>query len=182
MCTGIYLFACTSHQTIWYVSNVPKLQRITCTLLMLQPDTARVVFSWNDADPTAPDGSDAMYHQTRGSASINLLGGLRNPQPDSSNTSSFTFRVNNVRRNCASVVLTTYSLVLHVHLLPLVTRLWTVAQHTSAMRFLVEQSAKCPPRALTGSMNLPLRNPPLLGSSGGYMLKTDQTFQTKLTV
>jgi len=35
---------------------------------MLQPDTARVVFSWNDADPTAPDGSDAMYHQTRGAA------------------------------------------------------------------------------------------------------------------
>ena len=51
---------------------------------MLQPDTARVVFSWNDADPTAPDGSDAMYHQTRGSASINLLGGLRSTPPDPS--------------------------------------------------------------------------------------------------
>ena len=76
---------------------MPKLRRITCTLLMLQPNTARVVFSWNDADPTAPDGSDAMYHQTRGAASINLLGGLRNPPPDPSNTSSFTFRVNNVR-------------------------------------------------------------------------------------
>ena len=63
-----------------------------------QANTARVVFSWNDVDPTMPDGSDAMYHGTtgRGSASLNLLGGLPDPPPDPSDTRSFTFTVNNV--------------------------------------------------------------------------------------
>jgi len=70
---------------------------------LLQSDTSRVVFSWNDADPTRPDGSDAMYHLVngRGSASVNLLGGLHNTPPDPSNTRSFTVRVNDV---CTSVV------------------------------------------------------------------------------
>ena len=66
-----------------------------------QPNTARVVYSWNDNDPTTQDGSDAMRHTTRGSASVNLLGGLTNLPPDPSDTRSFTFRVNNV---CMSVV------------------------------------------------------------------------------
>ena len=62
-----------------------------------QANTARVIFSWNDVDPTMPDGSDAMQHTTRGSASLNLLGGLSDPPPEPSDTRSFAFTVNNVR-------------------------------------------------------------------------------------
>ena len=62
----------------------------------MQTQTTLVVFSWNDADPTAEDGSDAMQHQIRGSASVNLLGGLINPPPEPSDTRSFTMTVNNV--------------------------------------------------------------------------------------
>ena len=49
-----------------------------------------------------PDGSDARYHTTtgRGSASLNLLGGLPDPPPEPADTSSFTFRVNNVCVYC----------------------------------------------------------------------------------
>jgi len=64
---------------------------------LLQPDTSRVVFSWNDADPTRPDGSDAMYHQmNRGSASVNLLGGLPNPPPAPADSEEFFIGVNSV--------------------------------------------------------------------------------------
>ena len=62
----------------------------------MQANTARVIFSWNDNDPTTPDGSDAMRHMVRGSISINLLGGLPDPPPEPSDTRSFTFTVNNV--------------------------------------------------------------------------------------
>jgi len=55
-----------------------------------------VVFSWNDADPTAPDGSDARQHQTRGSASVNLLGGLPDPPPEPSDSEDFFIGVNSV--------------------------------------------------------------------------------------
>jgi len=64
------------------------------------------VYSWNDIDPAAPDGSDARQHQTRGSASINLLGGLRSTPPDPSDARSFTVRVNNV---CTLVICTVMS-------------------------------------------------------------------------
>ena len=62
----------------------------------MQANTARVVFSWNDNDPTTPDRNDAMRHMVRGSASLNLLGGLPDPPPEPADTRSFTFRVNNV--------------------------------------------------------------------------------------
>ena len=62
----------------------------------MQANTARVIFSWNDNDPTTPDGSDAMQHMVRGSASLNLLGGLLDPPPEPADTRSFTFTVNNV--------------------------------------------------------------------------------------
>ena len=55
-----------------------------------------MIFSWNDVDPTAPDGSDAIQHETRGSASLNLLGGLPNPPPEPSDSEEFFIGVNNV--------------------------------------------------------------------------------------
>lgn len=65
-------------------------------LLFVQTQTTLVVFSWNDMDPTAEDGSDAIQHQIRGSASVNLLGGLIDPPTEPSDTRSFTLTVNNV--------------------------------------------------------------------------------------
>ena len=62
----------------------------------MQASTTRVIFSWNDNDPSTPDGSDAMQHQARGSASLNLLGRLHNIPPEPSDTRSFKFTVNNV--------------------------------------------------------------------------------------
>ena len=67
---------------------------------LVQANTARVIFSWNDNDPTTPDGSDAMQHMVRGSASLNLLGGLTDPPPEPADTRSFTFTVNNVCVYC----------------------------------------------------------------------------------
>jgi len=62
----------------------------------LQAQTTRVVFSWNDVDPTTPDGSDARQHQTRGAASVNLLGGLPNPPPAPTDSEDFFIGVNSV--------------------------------------------------------------------------------------
>ena len=68
-----------------------------CTL---QPNTARVVFSWNDNDPVNDDAeSGPMYHSAnRGSASLNLLGGLVNPPlpPSADMIGSFNVTVDNV--------------------------------------------------------------------------------------
>ena len=64
--------------------------------ILLQAETARVIFSWNDVDPTMPDGSDAMRHTTRGAASINLLGGLINPPPEPSDSETFFVGVDSV--------------------------------------------------------------------------------------
>ena len=67
----------------------------------MQANTARVVFSWNDNDPANDDpDSGPMYHgsNNRGSASLNLLGGLINmpPEPQAGTTGSFNITVNNV--------------------------------------------------------------------------------------
>ena len=80
------------------ISHLANYKAIDIYSYLLQANTARVVFSWNDNDPTMPDGSDAMQHTTndRGSASLNLLGGLRSIPPDPSDTRSFAFTVNNV--------------------------------------------------------------------------------------
>ena len=81
-----------------YLMSWQSKQLHTAFSYLVQANTARVIFSWNDNDPTTQDGSDAMYHTTngRGSASLNLLGGLPDPPPEPADTRSFTFRVNNV--------------------------------------------------------------------------------------
>ena len=56
-----------------------------------------MVFSWNDDDPA--DADSAMYHGNiqRGSASLNLLGGLVDPPEEPADSASFFARSNNVR-------------------------------------------------------------------------------------
>ena len=66
------------------------------TLIVLQANTARLIFSWNDNDPAMQDGSDAMRHTTRGAASVNLLGGLPDPPPEPRDSETFFIGVNSV--------------------------------------------------------------------------------------
>ena len=57
------------------------------------------MYSWNDNDPANDDAvSGPAYHSSRGSASLNLLGGLQNmpPQPQAGTTGSFNVTVDNV--------------------------------------------------------------------------------------
>ena len=67
----------------------------------MQANTARVVFSWNENDPTNDDAETGLvYHgfNNRGSASLNLLGGLINipADPPAESIGSFNVTVNNV--------------------------------------------------------------------------------------
>ena len=61
-------------------------------------ETSRVIFSWNEADPTGNDPTAVRNHGTinRGSVSINLLGAEQNPHPDPVDSESYTAIVNNV--------------------------------------------------------------------------------------
>lgn len=45
-----------------------------CTFAGIQSDTARIIWSWGDADPLGPNG--LSKHMMQGATSINLLGGL----------------------------------------------------------------------------------------------------------
>ena len=62
------------------------------------------------------DGSDAAYHGTtsRGSASLNLLGGLPDRPSEPSDTRSFAFTVNNVCMYLLINSLTTVGYLLEV--------------------------------------------------------------------
>ena len=60
----------------------------------MQPETARVVWSWHSEDPTAPDL--ITQHQFQGSLSLNLLGGLNEDREIPSDTETFTINVENV--------------------------------------------------------------------------------------
>ena len=67
-----------------------------------QANTARVVYSWNENDPANDDAVNGpAYHTNRGSASLNLLGGLLNmpPDPPAGTTGSFNITVDNVSIN-----------------------------------------------------------------------------------
>ena len=72
-------------------------------LIVLQAETARVVYSWNDNDPTTQDGGDAIRHTTRGAASVNLLGGLINPPPEPSDSETFFVGVNSVSSDTCTI-------------------------------------------------------------------------------
>ncbi len=73
-----------------------RRQLISC---LLQSDTARVIFSWNDADPVNDEPNQVMYHGTtnRGSLSVNLLGGQQEVPPDPADLESFDITVDAVR-------------------------------------------------------------------------------------
>ena len=64
----------------------------------LQTDTARVIYSWNEADPAGDDPNAVIYHgnTNRGTQSLNLMGGQQVVPPDPADLESFDVIVNNV--------------------------------------------------------------------------------------
>ena len=67
--------------------------------MFLQSGTSRIVWSLKNEDP--PNGVNGSFiaHDLRGSASVNLLGGLRNATADPPGTKSFNLRVNQVQQH-----------------------------------------------------------------------------------
>ncbi len=62
-------------------------------------ETARVIFSWNNADPIDDDPSRVLYHEeNRGSVSLNLLGLEQELPPQPENVQLLNITVNNVRK------------------------------------------------------------------------------------
>ena len=64
------------------------------SVLLLQADTARVIYSWHTQDPDSQ--GTFMKHTERGSASINFLGGLTAKPSDPADLRSFRVSVSNV--------------------------------------------------------------------------------------
>lgn len=62
----------------------------------LQADTARVIWSYHSNDPTSDSG--IPEHEAKGSASLNLLGGLAEERVEP-NSQDFSILVNNVRKS-----------------------------------------------------------------------------------
>ena len=48
----------------------------------LQAETARVIWSFHDTDPSSQDLTFSDIHSRKGSVSLNLLGGLPDAAPD----------------------------------------------------------------------------------------------------
>ena len=75
---------------------VGSLLIIDSTCIM-QSDTARMIFSWNNADPVDDDPNQVMYHETnRGASSVNLLGGQQEVPTDPTDLQSFDITVDAV--------------------------------------------------------------------------------------
>ena len=67
---------------------------------LLQVGTARVVWSFNNHDPSDPLGESAQVHDYQGSRSLTLLGGLISGPPSKpADLQSFDLTLSNVREN-----------------------------------------------------------------------------------
>jgi hypothetical protein len=70
--------------------------------MVVQADTSRVVYAWNDNDPENDDADNGpMYHgANRGAAPLNLLSGVTSPvkmEAGQGSFQTFTLGVENVR-------------------------------------------------------------------------------------
>ena len=69
---------------------------------LLQLETQRIIYSWNDNTPTVTQNADgtetySIYRHTyQGSTSINLLSGLPDPPDMPNDAETFTIAVNEV--------------------------------------------------------------------------------------
>ena len=64
------------------------------TVNSVQADTARIVWSYHSEDPSDPSNIDR--HEKKGSASLNLLGGLNTVEKDREGSQSFLIANENV--------------------------------------------------------------------------------------
>ena len=64
-------------------------------LFSLQADTSRVVWSYHSHDPSSEEELRSLQHERKGSASLNLLGGLNEDRVEE-NSGSFTILNENV--------------------------------------------------------------------------------------
>ena len=70
-------------------------------MVYLQAETARVIWSFNDApDPSSQDLTFSDIHSRKGSVSLNLLGGLPDAAPDPQDLEYYDITVNNVSNFC----------------------------------------------------------------------------------
>ena len=77
--------------------ELPQFAVLTIILLFLQPETARVIWSFSVSDPTDPRGETAQFHDFMGSLSVNLLSGLTEPPAEPADLRYFDVVVSNVR-------------------------------------------------------------------------------------
>ena len=64
----------------------------------LQPDTARVLWSFSTSDPSDPLGATAIRHNFQGAVSVNLLSGITVPPAEPADLQYFDVAVTNVRK------------------------------------------------------------------------------------
>ena len=67
--------------------------------MFLQSGTSRIVWSLKNEDPPNGVDGDFIAHDLKGSASVNLMGGLHNATADPPGTKSFNITVNRVKYN-----------------------------------------------------------------------------------
>ena len=67
--------------------------------LFVQPETARVIWAFHDTDdPMSEELTFSLIHSEKGFASLNLLGGLPDVQPDPEDLQHFDLTVDDVSK------------------------------------------------------------------------------------
>ena len=78
--------------------------------IVLQADTAKVIWAYHSVDPVSLRGLGSLRHQRMGSTSLNLLGGT-NDERNTTNTSFFVISNENVRTEPQQVSIIIYYIV-----------------------------------------------------------------------
>ena len=66
-----------------------------------QPETARVIWAFHATDdPTSEELTFSLIHSEKGSASLDLLGGLPDVAPDPADLKNFDLTVDDVSNSC----------------------------------------------------------------------------------
>ena len=74
------------------------MNQIFFYIMYIQAETARVIWSFHDTDPSSQDLMFSDIHSRKGSVSLNLLGGLPDAAPDPQDLEYYDVTVENVCR------------------------------------------------------------------------------------
>ena len=80
---------------------------LSFSYIVLQADTAKVIWAYHSVDPVSLRGLGSLRHQQMGSTSLNLLGGT-NDERNITNTSFFVISNENVRTEPQQVSIRIY--------------------------------------------------------------------------